>query len=187
MTRVLICAAAVLIVALPAGVLAQPGDKYEMEFALLASINWIQETRECYYENCPADRDRSYLTVPNIAPGLRLTVWGARPVLIDFGITLFEEDEGSRFDPDGQALLESGISIDFAKRGKKLRPFGGAIIGAVSGDGDAKMYLGAQGGIRYFIRDYAATRAQLAYRKTVGDDPPKLRAIELACGLSFFL
>lgn len=185
MTRVLICVAAILLAAVPAGALAQPSDKYEVEFALLASINWIRETRPCYFGGCDEQRNRSYLTVPSIAPGLRLTVWGARPVLIDFGVTVFAANE-ERYS-DGQALLESGVSVDVAKRGAKFRPFGGAIIGALSGESDATMYLGAQGGFRYMMRDYAAARAQLAYRKTVGDDPPKLRAIELACGLSFFL
>ena len=166
---------------------ARPGDTYEVEFAILPSMSFVREIRECYYEpwDCEGDRSTTVLQFPGVAPAIRFTAWGSQPLLFDLGITLIDS-ESDRGYSDSYLMVEGGFGVDVAKRPDKLRPFAGIVGGVVSAD-DPLAYLGAQGGIRYFIRDYTATRLQLGYRATIGREPPKYRSIELACGLSFFL
>lgn len=61
--------------------------------------------------------------IPGLAPALRVTVWGARPILFDFGLTVFQEDDDRWYGGDSQFLLEFGMSFDVADRAKRLRPY----------------------------------------------------------------
>lgn len=187
--RAALYAALSLLLFAPADASGQRNKDYEFEIAVLPSVNFVSRSHE--HERYPWDYNdaNSYtvITVPSIAPALRVSVWSAQPVVLDFGITVLES-ESERGVEDSQLLLETGIGVDLAQPEQRLRPFGGILVGMMSGDlGDLGGYLGAQGGVRYFFRDYVASRVQLGFRRTISDDNERIRAIEIAFGLGFFI
>lgn len=184
----IVAALSLLVLATPEA-FGQRNKEYELEIAVLPSLTYVFRSSERdreYWESYDPD-SYTVITVPSFAPALRVSVWSVQPVVLDFGITVLES-ESERGVEESQLLLETGIGMDLAKAGQRVRPFGGIIIGMMSGDlGELGGYLGAQGGVRYFFRDYAATRVQVGFRRTISDDSPRIRAIEIACGLGFFI
>jgi hypothetical protein len=99
-------------------------------------------------------------------------------------------------DDDATVLaLESGLGADLAPSAGKWHPFVGALIGYLSisesfGFGQdnthSEAYVGGTLGLRHFVKDYAATRMQIGYRRTLGDYF-ELGNLEIAGGVSFFL
>lgn len=168
---------------------AQRNEDYQFEIAVLPSVTYVfrsyEHERDPWYYNDA--NSYTVITVPSIAPALRVSVWSAQLVILDFGITVLESESENGVE-GSQLLLETGVGVDVARSGQRVRPFGGVIIGMMSGElGDLGGYLGAQGGVRYFFRDYVATRVQLGFRRTISEDSDRIRAIEFACGLGFFI
>jgi hypothetical protein len=187
--RTTIVAALLLLFLFTPDALGQRNKDYEFEIAVLPSVTYVFRSfdrERDYWESNDPD-SYTVIALPSFAPALRVSVWSVQPVVLDFGITVLEA-ESERGVEESQLMLETGIGMDLAKAGQRVRPFGGAIIGMMSGDvGELGGYLGAQGGVRYFFRDYAATRVQVGFRRTISDDSPRIRAIEIAFGLGFFI
>ncbi len=178
----------------PATTQAQSPKRPSVEFALLSSVNFIirynTDTWTCdtLYDYCWFDPDEGYTaaTFPSVAPGIRITFWSISPLLIDAAMSYMRtrSDRGSITE---QLMFEVGVGADLARHAGTEHPFAGVIAGAAVIDEQAAPYVGAQLGLRHFIRDYAALRFQLGYRVTLGRDGPDLRAIEVAAGIGFFL
>lgn len=182
-----LCAVAAAALVVAESAIAQPRDDVQFEFAIMPSINLLREERECWYEpwDCDIYRSTTVIAFPGVTPAIRFTAWGERPLLLDLGLTVIETGDDRGY-TDSYFMFEGGFSLDVAKRPDKLRPYAGVIAGVLPIN-DPLAFLGIQGGVRFFIREYATTRLQVGYRATLAKDPPKYRSIEVAGGLSFFL
>ncbi len=137
-----------------------------------------------------SDDDLTAFGIPYVVPGLRLAYWTQSPVVVDGGISVlsltFEDDRATVIN------VEGGASVNFGSEQSNIVPFVGGVAGLLSfstedgDDSESGFYLGGQGGVKVFFREYAAFRAQLAYR-TMLDDELDINALEFAAGLSFFL
>jgi len=157
---------------------AQVSRQGDVEFAILPSLNLAS-----------FDEDNvTALTFPSVTPGIRMTFWTQSPLTVDFGLSYLNF---SAEDEDGVTVLclEGGPGVDLGGNGASWRPFVNGVLGLLSissGEAESEMYVGGQVGVRHFVKDYAATRIQVGYRKTLGDYF-ELGNFEVAGGVSFFL
>ncbi|MEW5702798.1 MAG: hypothetical protein AB1792_11300 [Candidatus Zixiibacteriota bacterium] len=149
-----------------------------VEFAILPSLNLAS-----------FDEDNvTALTFPTVTPGIRMTFWSQSRMTVDFGLSFLHYSE-EEWDDVSVLCLEGGPGVDLGGKGAAWRPFVNGIVGMLSissGDSETEMYVGGQVGLRHFVKDYAATRLQIGYRRTLGDFF-ELSNIEIAGGVSFFL
>jgi len=149
-----------------------------VEFALLESINFAGS----------GDESATILTFPTVSPAIRMTFWTQSPLTVDFGLS-FVSISGEDNDAVTILWLEGGAGADLGKPNSSWRPFVGGLFGLISVsayDTESEPYIGAQVGLRHFVKDFAATRLQVGYRKTLGDKID-LGNLEIAGGVSFFL
>jgi hypothetical protein len=183
----------------PAASLAQSPKRPSVEFALLSSVNYVIRYRGyllgqyvwdgpsiTFYDKGLEDHYTA-VTFPSVAPGLRVTFWSRSQILIDAAMSWMRlRSEGG--ETNDNLMFELGVGADLARREGTEHPFVGFLTGfAVLENGDPVPYIGAQLGLRHFIRDYAALRVQLGYRATLNRHEDDLRSIEIACGIGFFL
>jgi hypothetical protein len=122
-----------------------------------------------------------------VFPGFRMSVWTDSPLLFDFGCSIFSVSEEG--DDISLLNLEGGVGAAFEMENSNVSPFVQGIIGFMSisnGDSESELYLGGQGGIRYFFRETSAARFQVGYRHMMGDELD-FDTVEIAGGISFFL
>jgi hypothetical protein len=120
-------------------------------------------------------------------PSLRFTIWSESRMMFDAGFSFLHLENSGRSSTLG--IIEGGIGMPLAKREATIQPFGTVVFGIVSmssGASATEAYIGGVFGARTFIRDYAATRFQIGYRRTLGDQLD-FGALEVAVGVSFFL
>lgn len=99
--------------------------------------------------------------------GLRLAFHNASPYLLEVGGSLLNVEDVTILN------LEGAVGGEFGHREDKSMPFVQGIIGMLhvsNGTGETELYLGAQGGFRYFFKPNAVTRFQVGYRKMLGDE-----------------
>lgn len=168
---------------------AQAPGGQTFEVGMVASLNIVS------FEHLD---DALAITAPGYAPGIRVTYWPTNMFLLDVaGSVVHVRQDNSEVTA---YMLEGGLGVDFGRKEAKVRPYAGMLLGYANlsipdingGFSTARdfepssTYFGAQLGVRQFIRDYAATRAFVAYRK-LGSDFDNASMIELGVGLSVFL
>jgi len=171
-------AVAAVLIAAGAPAAAQEFHHGSVEFALLESVNFASLDHE----------NATVLTFPTVSPAIRMTFWTNSPATVDFGLSFVNVSSGDN-DNVSVVCLEGGVGADLGRKGDAWRPFFGGLLGYISVSEDkaeSSPYLGVQFGVRNFVRDFAATRLQIGYRKTLGGDID-LGNIEIAGGVSFFL
>ncbi len=122
-----------------------------------------------------------------IVPSLRITIWSRSRLTFDAGFSFIHLSEGNNNAALG--IIEGGLGMLLADQEAKIRPFGTILFGVVAesgGPGNTEAYIGGLFGARTFIRDYAATRFQVGYRRTLGNRLD-LGSLECVGGISFFL
>jgi hypothetical protein len=177
-----------------APVRADPPKRPSVEFALLTSVDYVVRFNtgappcDTIYDYCRFDPNAGYtaVTSPVVAPGLRISFWSTHPILIDLAMSWMRVRDDDHHVSE-EVMFELGASADIARRRSIEHPFAGVLAGVVVFDDQATPYLGAQLGVKHFIRDYAALRLQLGYRTTLAKNRRDLRAIEAAAGIGFFL
>ena len=163
---------------LPLGnVVAQTVNHGNVEFSVLNGVAFVSRDGE----------DATVLMTP-VPPVWRLSFWSPSSVTIDFGLSALRASE----DEESFSILnlEGGVGVNLAPHNSKTVPFVGGMAGLISlgeeDDTETKEYIGGQAGIRWFVRDYAAIRAQAAYR-SIFVEGDNVGIVELVGGLSFFL
>lgn len=171
--------------------LAQPGEKYHLEIGIVSSISYVSERLEYSYSDY--ERSSSYdeevlILIPTTAPALRLTFWAASPILIDAAFMLAATSSNYGGEEVDRFMIEIGVGADLGRGEGRFRPFVGAIGGAImSGDSETRNYVGGQAGFRFFVKEYAALRAQVGHRTTLNDESTRYQATEFAGGIGFLL
>ena len=170
---------------------AQPGEKYQLEIGMISSISFVSERHESSYYDSEwptGNDDELYILIPSNAPGVRLTFWTASAILIDAAFMLAANSDNYGGEAANRCMIEMGLGADLGRGEGCFRPFIGAIGGAIMfGDSGSRKYVGGQAGFRYFVREYAALRAQVGHRTTLNDESTRYRVTELAAGIGFLL
>jgi hypothetical protein len=175
------------LIASPAWAVAQSASSHQFEISVMTAVTVITEDVDSYYSyDSDTEESETYVRVPVGAPGLRVTFWTGTPVTVEAGLKL---DLAISDDGTGENVMaEVGVGIDLRDRTQALRPYVAVLGGLLMFNDDvSRNYLGAQAGVRYFIREYAALKIQLGHRTTMRDLGHDYRASELAFGLGFQL
>jgi len=164
--------------------LAQERPHGSVELAVLGGLTFIMPSggKAVTAVSAPTGAGLSPST-----PSLRFTIWSESRMMFDAGFTFLHLENGGRNSTLG--IIEGGIGMPLARRDATIQPFGTVVFGILSmssGASATEAYVGGIFGARTFIRDYAATRFQIGYRRTLGDQFD-LGALEVAGGVSFFL
>ncbi len=168
---------------------ARPGDRYTVEFAVLPSLQGVHERFSRYSYGGYVYESKDEAVTPLDNSQFRFSLWSRSAFVVDFAKLRIGDPHSDYGYSEGRDLYEVGLGYDFGRGDRRLRPFSTALAGLVIIDdvGDAETYVGVAGGIRYFVRDWAAARLQLAMRQKVTNTKDAFRAIELAVGMGFFL
>jgi hypothetical protein len=159
---------------------AQAPEHGRVEFAILPSMNLLSWD--------DGDESATAFTFPTVSPGIRMTFWTRTSLTFDFGLSFGHMAMEGDNDPTALAL-EFGPGIDFAPKKGNWHPFASVLVGYLSigeDEAESEAYVGGTVGVRHFVRDYAATRLQIGYRRTLGDFF-EAGNLEIAAGVSFFL
>jgi hypothetical protein len=187
----LFCTTALIFVVAGDSVHAQPGQHYQLEIAIISSVSFVTESHEYDYRydyDGGSFETDTYVLIPANAPGLRFTFWTKSPVLVDAGLMLSAKGNDGFSAEIDKFMIELGLGVDLGKGEGRIRPFLGALGGGIMySTSDFRNYVGGQAGVRFFVKDYAAVRVQIAHRSTMGNDLPRYKVTEIAGGIGFLL
>jgi len=136
------------------------------------------------------ENDEAVIIMTPVPPVWRLTFWTHSRLIIETGFSFLSVSS------DGHnvtiANFEGGVGANLASREAKSVPFASVVGGMVSmsashEESETDPYIGAQLGVRTFMRDYAAVRFQTGFRHVFLKDGDGTNLIEVVAGLSFFL
>lgn len=185
------CVVMLLVVVVAQPIFAQSNPEYQFEIAIISSLSFVSERQSYDYRGDwygGGNETEEYLLIPGNSPGLRLTFRTRSPILVDAGVMLIASGTDYNSARVDRFMLELGLGVDLGRKGSRIRPFVGAIGGGIMSDNSAfRNYVGGQGGVRFFVRDYAALRLQIGHRTTLNDERYGFKVTEIAAGIGFLL
>jgi hypothetical protein len=168
---------------------ARPGGRYSIEFAVMPSMVFsrVSYPRNCLYGYCTEHVQGRFADAPYQTPYLQLSLWSDPYVAVDFAMQAIHQPSGAAGQAQWYELYEVGGSLSCGLPRFRLQPYLGPAVGyIVSHPHHVRPMIAARTGVRYFLSERLALRAEWAYRETFQDKGDDWHAFGFSAGLGFF-